>query len=226
MLAAIDLGTNNCRLLIATPTRNGRFRVIESFSRAVRLGEGVAQTGLLAEAAIERAVAALVVCAERIRRHPAYRLRAIATDACRRAANAQLLLDRVQAEAGIALEIITPDEEARLAAVGCAPLMGRGHQGALVFDIGGGSTELIWLAAGEAKPVYATSLPTGVVGLAEAYGETAGYAAVREALMPQLRHDSGRDGGCAALRGRAASSSGHLRHGDDPGGAGTGPGPL
>ena len=120
VLAAIDLGSNNCRLLIAVPTRGGRFRVIESFSRAVRLGEGVAQTGLLAEAAITRAVDALTICAERIGRHPGVRLRAIATEACRRASNADVLLARVREVAGIELDIITPEEEARLAAVGCS----------------------------------------------------------------------------------------------------------
>lgn len=186
VLAAIDLGTNNCRLLIALPTGEGRFRVIESFSRAVRLGEGVAQTGMLSEAAIDRAVAALVVCAERIRRHRGHRLRAIATEACRRAANAQRLVERVRDEAGIELDIISPDEEARLAAVGCAPLMGRRHQGALVFDIGGGSTELIWLKAGESEPLYSTSIGAGVVGLAETHGEAAAYDAVRGAIMPML----------------------------------------
>lgn len=184
VLAAIDLGSNNCRLLIAVPTRGGRFRVIESFSRAVRLGEGVAQTGLLAEAAITRAVDALTICAERIRRHPGVRLRAIATEACRRASNADVLLARVREVAGIELDIITPEEEARLAAVGCAPLLGRNYDGALVFDIGGGSTELIWLEAGRENPVFATSVPAGVVGLAEAHGEPGAFAAIREALMP------------------------------------------
>jgi exopolyphosphatase/guanosine-5'-triphosphate,3'-diphosphate pyrophosphatase len=184
VLAAIDLGSNNCRLLIAGPTRGGRFRVIESFSRAVRLGEGVAQTGLLTEAAIGRAVEALTICAQRIRRHPGARLRAIATEACRRAANADVLLARVREAAGIELDIITPEEEARLAAVGCAPLLGRNDDGALVFDIGGGSTELIWLEAGCETPVYATSVPAGVVGLAEAHGEPGAFIAIRESLMP------------------------------------------
>lgn len=186
VFAAIDLGSNNCRLLIAAPMRGGGFRVIEAFSRAVRLGEGLAQSGVLGETAIERAVAALVICAERVRRHPSYRLRAIATEACRRAANAHVLIERVRAETGIDLDIVTPEEEARLAAAGCAPLMGRDYAGALVFDIGGGSTELIWLRAGAEKPLYATSMAAGVVGLAEAFGEGAGFAAIREAVMPRF----------------------------------------
>ena len=159
VLAAIDLGTNNCRLLIASPLKSGGFRVIDSFSRVVRLGEGLGRSGVLSAAAMERAVAALTICAERVRRHRRYRLRAIATEACRRAANSGELLERVKTAAGIELDIISPDEEARLAAVGCAPLMGRRHAGALLFDIGGGSTELIWLKAGAAEPVFATSVP-------------------------------------------------------------------
>lgn len=185
-MAVIDLGTNNCRLLVAVPTRSGRFRVIESFSRAVRLGEGLGRSGRLGEEAIGRAVAALVTCAERVRRHDGVRLRAIATEACRRAANADVLVRRVKEEAGIDLEIISTEEEARLAAVGCAPLLGRRYEGALIFDIGGGSTELIWLEAGNDVPVYSTSIATGVVELAEAFGEASGYAAIRDAVMPRF----------------------------------------
>ncbi|MDE2352430.1 MAG: Ppx/GppA family phosphatase [Alphaproteobacteria bacterium] len=185
VLAAIDLGTNNCRLLIASPLKSGGFRVIDSFSRVVRLGEGLGRSGVLSAAAMERAVAALTICAERVRRHRRYRLRAIATEACRRAANSGELLERVKTAAGIELDIISPDEEARLAAVGCAPLMGRRHAGALLFDIGGGSTELIWLKAGAAEPVFATSVPLGVVGLAERFGE-ADYRTILAAVMPQF----------------------------------------
>ena len=185
-LAAIDLGSNNCRLLIARPTRSGGFRVVESFSRAVRLGEGVAQTGLLSEAAIDRVVAALAVCAERLGRYPGCRLRAIATEACRRAGNAEILLARVKAEAGIDLDIISPEEEARLAALGCAPLMGHDYDGALIFDIGGGSTELIWLKSGVAVPLYSVSVPVGVVELSETFGEGATYDAIRAAVMPRF----------------------------------------
>jgi exopolyphosphatase/guanosine-5'-triphosphate,3'-diphosphate pyrophosphatase len=181
-MAAIDLGTNNCRLLIAVPAPGGCFKVVESFSRAVRLGEGVAQTGLLSEAAIGRAVAALSICAERIGRRPGARLRAIATEACRKARNADALLSRVRKETGIALEIVSADEEARLAAVGCAPLLDPAYEGALVFDIGGGSTELIWLAKGEQTPVYSTSVPIGVVGLAERFGAGGGLDEIRNAV--------------------------------------------
>jgi len=168
--AAIDLGTNNCRLLVAQPTREGGFRVLDSFSRIVRLGEGVARSGTLSEDAMARTVAALKIIARRLKRHEGVPLRAIATEACRRARNADALVSRVKAEAGITLEIVSEQEEARLAAVGCAPLVGREYEGALVFDIGGGSTEIIWLKrkAHVIETVFAASLPMGVVVLSEA----------------------------------------------------------
>jgi exopolyphosphatase/guanosine-5'-triphosphate,3'-diphosphate pyrophosphatase len=169
--AAIDLGTNNCRLLVAAPVRGGGFRVVDSFSRIVRLGEGVAGSGTLSEDAMARTVAALKVIAKRLNRHGQVALRAIATEACRRAANADALVARVEEEAGITLEIVSEAEEARLAAVGCAPLVGDDYEGALVFDIGGGSTEIIWLRrrpdTREIETVFAASLPLGVVMLSE-----------------------------------------------------------
>ena len=169
--AAIDLGTNNCRLLVAARTGEGGFRVIDSFSRIVRLGEGVGHSGMLSEDAMARTVAALKIIARRLKRHGQVSLRAIATEACRRATNADALVARAQEEAGITLEIVSEHEEARLAAVGCAPLVGRDYDGALVFDIGGGSTEIIWLKR-NAKThamdtVFAASLPLGVVVLGE-----------------------------------------------------------
>jgi exopolyphosphatase/guanosine-5'-triphosphate,3'-diphosphate pyrophosphatase len=172
LLAVLDLGTNNCRLLIATPAARGSFRVVDSFSRIVRLGEGVGQTGMLSPAAIDRTIAALKVCAERIARLKVTRVRCIATQAARLAGNADVLVARARDEAGLTLEVISAEEEANLAALGCAPLIGRRYRGALVFDIGGGSTEIIWMArtVGGPQPRLATSLPLGVVSLAEAYG--------------------------------------------------------
>jgi exopolyphosphatase/guanosine-5'-triphosphate,3'-diphosphate pyrophosphatase len=171
-LAVIDLGTNNCRLLVARLGGDGGLRVVDSFSRIVRLGEGVAQTGALSEDAIERTIEALKVCAERIERRGATRVRAIATEACRRARNAGTLIARAKTEAGIELSVVSAEEEARLAAVGCAPLIGRNFAGALVFDIGGGSTEIIWLKAnGKGMDmVHSSSVPVGVVSLAEERG--------------------------------------------------------
>jgi exopolyphosphatase / guanosine-5'-triphosphate,3'-diphosphate pyrophosphatase len=181
--AAIDLGTNNCRLLVAEPTRAGGFRVLDSFSRIVRLGEGVARTGALTEDAMDRTVAALKICARRLKRHGAMPLRAVATEACRRAKNAGALVARVEAEAGIRLEIVSEAEEARLAAIGCAPLLGRDYQGGLVFDIGGGSTEIIWLRRNglAVETAFASSVPVGVVSLSETHAD---YAAHLSAVTP------------------------------------------
>jgi exopolyphosphatase/guanosine-5'-triphosphate,3'-diphosphate pyrophosphatase len=192
LLAVLDLGTNNCRLLIAAPGPRGGFRVVDSFSRIVRLGEGVGQTGRLSEAAIERTVAALAICAQRIDRRKVHHVRAIATQAARLAANADVLVARVKTETGLDLEVIPAEEEADLAALGCAPLIGRKYEGALVFDIGGGSTEIIWLARGAGGPEkkFAVSVPVGVVSLAESYGEKglgrAGFARMQQAVLARL----------------------------------------
>jgi len=177
--AALDLGTNNCRLLIARPAAGG-FRVIDAFSRIVRLGEGVSRSGCLSEAAMSRTVQALRICAGKIRHRGATRTRAVATEACRRASNCAVFLDRVRGETGIDLEIISNDEEASLAVRGCVPLLDSGMSHALVFDIGGGSTELGWMKAphtceaekGTAAPEVGGwhSIPIGVVTLAERHG--------------------------------------------------------
>jgi exopolyphosphatase/guanosine-5'-triphosphate,3'-diphosphate pyrophosphatase len=143
-LAALDLGTNNCRLLVARPTGAG-FQVIDSFSRAVRLGERVEETGELSIPAMDRAVEALAVCADKIRRNGVRRMRAVATEACRRAANRAIFIERVRVETGLRMEIITAEEEARLAVAGCAPLHEAEADHLMVLDIGGGSTELIWI---------------------------------------------------------------------------------
>ena len=170
--AALDLGTNNCRLLVARSAADG-FRVIDSFSRIVRLGEGVGETGALGEAAIERTIGALHVCAAKIRRRGAYWVRGVATEACRQAANCDTFLARVSAETGIDLDIISGHEEALLALAGCVPLLDVSNRHGLLFDIGGGSTEITWLglSAGEDPRVLAlNSLPCGVVTFAERYG--------------------------------------------------------
>jgi len=171
-MAAIDLGTNNCRLLIAAPGREGSIRIIDSFSRIVKLGEGVARSGILSEAAIDRTVAALKVCAAHIERHSVHHVRAVATEACRAASNANVLVERVAKETGLTLTVISAAEEARLASTGCAPLIGAHYEGALVFDIGGGSTEVIWLhrEKGQTEIVHFDSVPLGVMTLAESAG--------------------------------------------------------
>ena len=173
--AALDLGTNNCRLLIACPAGDG-FRVIDSFSRIIRLGEGIAATGSISEAAIERAIAALAICSDKIRYRRARRLRLIATEACRAAANAETFRDRVAAETGIRLEVIDRETEATLAVIGCSPLLDPKGRGAILFDIGGGSTELVRIERDPHQPAAAActkawmSIPLGVVTLAEQFG--------------------------------------------------------
>ena len=173
--AALDLGTNNCRLLIACPTVDG-FRVVDSFSRIIRLGEGISATGYISEAAIERAIAALSICRDKIQSRKAKRLRLIATEACRAASNADRFRDRVAAETGIRLEVIDRETEAALAVIGCSPLLDPKGRGAILFDIGGGSTELVRIERNPSEQHAVPrikawmSIPLGVVTLAERFG--------------------------------------------------------
>jgi len=183
--AALDLGTNNCRLLIATPTASG-FRIVEAYSRIVRLGEGATASGQLQEAAMARAIAALQTCADRVKRREVKALRAVATQACRGAENGAVFLERVRAETGLELEVITPKQEAQLSVAGCLNLFDRhGADAALVIDVGGGSTELSWVDLRDGGldghdlqfqphrlPIRAwLSMPVGVVSLAERFPE-------------------------------------------------------
>lgn len=169
-LAALDLGTNNCRLLVARPQADG-FEVIDSFSRIVRLGEGLAASGWLRERAMARTIAALRVCARIMSRHGVQDARCVATEACRRAANGPAFLDRVRRATGIELEILDHEQEALLALLGCLPLIERGAGPALVVDIGGGSTEILWLDDGGPRALgpLSVSLPLGVVALSESF---------------------------------------------------------
>jgi len=171
---ALDLGTNNCRLLIARPS-DGGFTVIDAFSRIVRLGEGLSQTGRLSDEAMDRAVAALAVCGDKLRRRNVSLSRSVATEACRRAANGRKFVERVREETGIALEVIEPQEEARLAMLGCHKLLEPGDGPALIFDIGGGSTELVLIdhVGGVPKIRSWWSAPWGVVSLTESEGREA-----------------------------------------------------
>jgi len=194
--AALDLGTNNCRLLVARRAGRG-FRVIDAFSRIVRLGEGIGQSGRLSQAAMDRTLAALAVCADKMARRNVTQSRAVATEACRRAENCEEFLERVRVETGIPIETIASNEEARLVVVGCEPLLDRGTPFAVVLDIGGGSTELVWLSVPR-DPQQApqvldfVSLPYGVVTLSDGYDGRAVteqiygtmVADVRSALAP------------------------------------------
>lgn len=170
--AAIDLGTNNCRMLVARP-RNGGFRVVDSFSRIVRLGEGLSSNNDLSEAAIERTVKALQVCADKMDANGVGRARCVATEACRRAGNGAFFLDRVREETGLDLEAISADEEAHLTLLGCSSLLDKEKSYTLLFDIGGGSTEISWVERQTFAPHRRRaflSLPYGVVTLAEKHG--------------------------------------------------------
>ncbi len=177
LYAALDLGTNNCRLLVALPQEPGRFRVVDGFSRIVRLGEGMTQSGRLSEAAMERAIEALKICAGKLANRNIKRHRLIATEACRQAENGEEFLARVKEETGLQLEVVNRETEAKLAAEGCGALMDRKSDGAVLFDIGGGSSELILVDGTHPgkkriadKIVAWTSLPLGVVTLAERFG--------------------------------------------------------
>ena len=186
--AALDLGTNNCRLLIARPDGSD-FVIVDAFSRIVRLGEGLAASGRISQQAMDRAVEALTICADKLRRRRVLLSRAVATEACRRAANGREFIERVHRETGIVLDIISAKEEARLAVLGCHQLLSPGDGPALIFDIGGGSTELVLLDDRGGDPVILDwqSVPWGVVTLTEAErhdsddpaARTAAYAAMR-----------------------------------------------
>ena len=169
--AALDLGTNNCRLLIARPS--GRdFTVIDAFSRVVKLGEDLAMTGRLSDAAMDRALGALSICADKLKRRNVRLARSVATEACRRAANGPAFIERVRDETGIVLDIISAEEEARLAVLGCHILLEQGEGPAVIFDIGGGSTELVLLESGGRIPRILDwqSVPWGVVSLTDTVG--------------------------------------------------------
>ncbi|OSZ69625.1 exopolyphosphatase [Sphingomonas sp. IBVSS2] len=185
--AALDLGTNNCRLLIARPQGSG-FAVVDAFSRIVRLGEGLAGSGRLSDAAIERTIAALRICADKLKRRHVILARSVATEACRQASNGAEFIERVYRETGIALDIITAEEEARLAVLGCHALLEPGDGPALVFDIGGGSTELVLVdSRGEVPRILDWhSARWGVVSLTEASG-VAATAEERAALYANMR---------------------------------------
>jgi exopolyphosphatase/guanosine-5'-triphosphate,3'-diphosphate pyrophosphatase len=197
--AALDLGTNNCRLLVARPTRDG-FRVIDAFSRIIRLGEGVSTSGRLSEPAIDRALEALGICRDKMRNREVSRARLIATEACRAAANGPEFLARVTAEVGIELEVIDRATEAELAASGCTPLLDPDAEGAILFDIGGGSSELVrlgrirWNGGGPPAPEIRgwASLPVGVVTLAERFGGIDVARATYDAMVAEAaRHVDG-----------------------------------
>ena len=171
--AAVDLGTHNCRMLIAEAEAGSKLNIVGALSKASRLGEGLAASGRLCEPAIGRTIEALRLCARRMRAMGVGRARAVGTEACRRAANGDQFIGRVRAETGIELRTISSDEESTLTLSGCAPLLDRCHPRALLFDIGGGSTEVVWVEQQPHRPprrLASLSLPAGVLTLTEQFG--------------------------------------------------------
>ncbi|WP_373504410.1 Ppx/GppA phosphatase family protein [Aestuariivirga sp.] len=198
LYGALDLGTNNCRLLIATPSDHG-FLVVDAFSRIVRLGEKLAQTGRLSDDAMSRTIDALRVCANKLRWRDVKRVRLVATEACRMASNGPEFIARVKEETGLGLEIIDRETEAGLAATGAEPLVDRAAETALVFDIGGGSTEILWMKRNGLRfdTVAWTSLAAGVVTISEQFGggmdvTPKSFEAMRDFLRPMLQEFAGR----------------------------------
>ncbi len=210
--AALDLGTNNCRLLIARPS-GGDFTVIDAFSRVVKLGEGLATCGRLSDAAMDRTLSALTICADKLQRRNVRLARSVATEACRRAENGVDFIERVRRETGIALDIISAEEEARLAVLGCHILLEAGTGPAVIFDIGGGSTELVLVEAGSEGAARVPrildwqSVPWGVVSLTDTVGrfeDSEPARIARFAQMKKLVADS-----FAPFAGRVAGSARH-----------------
>ena len=223
---ALDLGTNNCRLLVARPSRRG-FLVIDAFSRIIKLGEGVSRSGILSDDAIERTIDALKVCAIKMRRRGVTRSRLVATEACRIAKNGSEFIERVKRDTGLSLEIIGRETEARLAVSGCASLIDRKSDQVLIFDIGGGSSEFVWLnllrgRRGKRTSIEDrlrvqdcieawTSLPFGVVTLAEQFDGGSRFEEMVSYIQAQLSAFSkvhGLDGKIAARKTHLLGTSG------------------
>lgn len=215
--AALDLGTNNCRLLIAKAGGDD-FTVVDAFSRVVRLGEGLSSTGKMSEEAMDRAVEALSVCADKLKRRNVVLARSVATEACRQALNGVEFIERVKRETGIHLDIISPKEEARLAVMGCHALLEPGEGPALIFDIGGGSTELVLVSTDGITPEILdwVSVPWGVVSLTESetidqdseQSRLDGYAAMRARVLESFADFAARlpkDGGDRRLLGTSGT---------------------
>ena len=218
LFAALDLGTNNCRLLVAAPTREGGLRVVDGFSRIVRLGEGLAHTGRLSEAAMGRAYQALTACAQRIEARAPVAIGCVATQACRAASNGEMFLNRVEKDLGLKFDVISAEDEARLSVLGCASLLEREAEYAMVLDIGGGSTEMSWLSpaavldGGLRPPVLSWgTCPVGVVTLAEDEPEPdTEKLEWYEAVVSRVADEIARVGDASHLREAFAQGRGHI----------------
>lgn len=218
LYAALDLGTNNCRLLMAAKNHDGGLRVVDAYSRIVRLGEGLAHTGRLSEGAMSRAYQALTACAQRIEARQPIAVGCVATQACRAASNGQVFLNRVEKDLGLKFDLITPEEEARLSVLGCGSLLEAEAEHAMIVDIGGGSTELSWVTprdvmrAGLNPPILSWgTCPLGVVTLAEDDPEPdTNKEAWYEALVTRLAHTIAGVGQSQHLREAFAQGRGDI----------------
>lgn len=215
--AALDLGTNNCRLLVAIPTRPGQFRVIDAFSRIVRLGEGLSSTGRLGDAAMDRAIEALKICRDKLDNREIRSSRLIATEACRSADNGGEFLERVLGETGLELEIVDRSTEARLAVSGCGSLLEHDTKAAVLFDIGGGSSEIALVDLSRRRTprlaeqiVSWTSLPVGVVSLAEKHGGRHVTVGIFTEMIAEVRSMLDAFDGAEKLSGLAGGPGFHL----------------
>ena len=185
---AIDLGTNNCRLLIAQPKVSGH-HIVASYSQIVCLGEDLTANDYLSEDAMTRTLNALSVCAQKLRNYNVSILRNVATEACRKAKNCEVFFDKIQAETGLIFETISCEEEAYLAMLGCQNLLTEHYPYTLAFDIGGGSTEVIWSKLnddGLYKIVDVLSLPFGVLTLSENYDARGRFADFYEKVVLKI----------------------------------------
>ena len=219
IFAALDLGTNNCRLLMAQRNADGGLKVVDGFSRIVRLGEGLAHTGRLSEGAMARAYQALAACAQRIEAREPIAVGCVATQACRAASNGQMFLNRVEKDLGLKFDVISAEEEARLSVLGCASLIEREAEYAMIVDIGGGSTEISWVSpnavldAGLEPPIISWgTCPIGVVTLAEDDIEPEGEArfAWYEALVARIAETIATVGDAQHLHESFAAGRGHI----------------
>ncbi len=219
IFAALDLGTNNCRLLMAQPNADGSLKVVDGFSRIVRLGEGLAHTGRLSEGAMSRAYQALAACAQRIEAREPVAVGCVATQACRAASNGQVFLNRIEKDLGLKFEVISAEDEARLSVLGCASLLEPEAEHAMIVDIGGGSTEISWVApsavrdSGLNPPIISWgTCPIGVVTLAEDEPEPEGDAkfAWYEAVVGRVAEMIAQVGEAQHLRQAFAEGHGHI----------------
>lgn len=219
IFAALDLGTNNCRLLMAQRNADGSWKVVDGFSRIVRLGEGLAHTGRLSEGAMSRAYQALSACAQRIEAREPIAVGCVATQACRAASNGQMFLNRVEKDLGLKFDVISAEEEARLSVLGCASLLERDAEHAMIVDIGGGSTEISWVSpaavldAGLNPPIISWgTCPIGVVTLAEDEPEPEGDGRDDwyEELVTRLAETIAKVGDAGQLRQAFAEGRGHI----------------